>query len=90
MSIDEHDPKIIHCRMLGHEVPFSYCRIAADTLPCRKIIDCWYGTIDVERFLKSHFTDEQIRAILAPPRPKITTIVDMIRQAQERSKGTQT
>ena len=73
--------------MLGHEVPFSYCRSPAAELPCRKIFDCWWETFDVEGFIREHFSPEQIRKILAPSKPKTATIVDLIEKARKAQPG---
>ena len=86
MSIDEHDKRVIRCRMLGHEVSFGYCRSPGNALPCRKICDCWFETFDVEEFLKGHFSEEQIQQILAAPKPKLMSIVDLIRQAKQNNQ----
>lgn len=82
MGIKEHDDKLTHCRMLGHEVPFRYCRTGATGQSCRKIFDCWFQTFDIESFMKAHYTDEEIQAILSPPKPKMETLVDLIRKSK--------
>ena len=87
MSIEEHDKKMTHCPMLGHEVPFGYCRTGASGQACRKIFDCWFATFDVEAFMRAHYTEEEIQAILTPPKPKMATLVELIRRAQENAKG---
>ncbi|MBN1126682.1 MAG: hypothetical protein JXA82_16885 [Sedimentisphaerales bacterium] len=87
MSIDQHDDKTIYCRMLGHEVPFSYCRQGASGQPCRKIIDCWFQTIDIKTFMQTHFTEQQIQAILAPPKPKMTSLIELIQKARNHEKS---
>jgi len=85
MSIDAHDKRKIRCRMLGHEVDFSYCRQVGGELPCKKIPDCWFERFDVEQFLQQHYTPDQIRQILTLPKPKLTSIVELIRQAQNNN-----
>ena len=87
MSLDGHDDKKKYCRMLGHEIAFSYCRQTTSRQPCRKIFDCWFETFDIEGFMKEHFSDEELKALLAPPKPKMTSLVELIRQAQKNSKG---
>lgn len=74
---------MIYCRMLGHQVPFSYCRKGASSLPCRKIFDCWHQIFDIEQFMKDHYTQEQINSILSPPKPKVMTLIEMIQKAQQ-------
>ena len=83
MTIDEHDKRCIRCRMLGHEVDFSYCRQAGGELPCRKILDCWFERFDVEEFIRRHYTPKQIDDILQAPKPKLTSLIDLIQQAQK-------
>ncbi len=76
--------------MLGHDVPFSYCRTCGTAgqglaeAPCRKVFDCWWKTFDVTAFIQAHFTDEQIRQITAPPPAKTATLIDLIQRAQQR------
>lgn len=89
MSIDIHDERRIRCRMLGHEVDFVYCRQTTGASPCRKILDCWFETFDVEDFMGQHYSPEQIRRLLEPPKPKITSIVELIQQAQKSSEDQQ-
>ena len=86
MCIDKHDKLKIRCRMLGHEVTFSYCRQPGGQLPCRKILDCWFETFDVEKFLRQHYSPEDIQSILTPSKPKLTSIVDLIEQARKNSE----
>lgn len=86
MSLEDHDNQTIYCRMLGHEVPFAYCRQGAGAIPCRKIFDCWYHMFDIQAFMKEHFTEDQINHILSPPKPKMTTLIELIQQAQENAK----
>jgi len=86
MSIEEYDNLITHCRMLGHEVPFSYCRQASADRPCRKILDCWFQTFDVVKFVQTYYTPDQIASFLAPPQPKLTSLIDIIQRAQSTLK----
>jgi len=74
------------CPMLGHDITFKYCR--GDNLPsvCRKIRDCWFETIPVDDYLQEHFSPEDIANITTPPRPKMMTLVELIRQAQATIK----
>ena len=83
MDIDIHDELEQRCRMLGHPVPFSYCRQLPEGRPCRMILDCWQGRFDTAAFLEQHYTPEQIEAILAPPTPKLTSILELIDKAKK-------
>ena len=85
MSIDQNDHRCLRCRMLGHEVKFSYCRQPGREIPCGKIFDCWFETFDVKEFIHSHYTQEQIQQILAPAPAKMSSLLDLIRQAQNNS-----
>ena len=71
--------------MLGHEVPFSYCRAPARHLPCGKVLDCWYEAFDVEGFLRAHFTEAEISEILRPRQDKMVTLVELIERALRNS-----
>ena len=86
-DITVHDARTHRCPMLGHDVPFAYCRAPARELPCRKVFDCWWETFDVEGFVRAHFREEDIEAILAPPAPKVATLVDLIRRARQADVG---
>jgi hypothetical protein len=67
--------------MLGHPVPFSYCTGCSDLRPCRKIVDCWSYLIDVQEFLTSRYSPEEISQILAPPKPKMLQLLELIQKA---------
>ena len=73
------------CPMLGHDLNFSYCRAPGRDLPCRKILDCWWQTFDVQSFLHQHFTEDQIQEVLAPRKPKMATLVELINRAKASS-----
>lgn len=85
MSIEEHDQDTGYCRMLGHHVPFSYCRTGAGSQPCRKILDCWFETFDVRTFVNEHYSQEQIQAILTPAKPKMLSLLELIEQARRNA-----
>lgn len=82
MKIDPHDQQETYCRKLGHDVPFKYCRSVDGHLPCRLVPDCWYTQFDVAAWLQEHYTPEQIARVLAPPQPKLASILDLIAKAQ--------
>jgi hypothetical protein len=83
-DIANQDHRLRRCPTLGHDVPFSYCRAPAAPLPCRRILDCWWETFDVEAFVRTHFSEDQIRTILAPRPDKVATIVELIERARQR------
>lgn len=84
-DIDDQSPDHLErrCRLLGHEIRFGYCRMLPEGRPCRLIVDCWQGSFDVVAYLKQHYTDEQIEAFLAPPKPKIASLIELIERAKQ-------
>lgn len=82
-DISQHDAKRRRCGMLGHEVPFTYCREPGGPVPCRRIFDCWRDAFDVETFMRQHYAQETIERMCAPPTDKACTLVDLIRRARE-------
>jgi hypothetical protein len=84
--IDKHkfDSESGYCRMLGHEVSFSYCRIAKNGMPCFKIMDCWFERIPIADYMKANYPEEEIEKILEKPASKINTLYDLIEQAKNR------
>lgn len=81
-----HDHRQRRCPMLGHEVPFSYCRQPASDLPCRKVFDCWWQRFDVEGFIRAHYGDEDIEKILAPRQDKTVSLLELIQKARQAQK----
>ena len=73
------------CPRLGGPVSFSYCKTCdEDHQPCFKIIDCWWETFDVVRYLKDHLSEEQFNRLnKATPRPKIASLVELIEKAKK-------
>ena len=82
--IDEHDQRQGYCRMLGHRLSFGYCRLLRDGMPCHKVLDCWFEQFPVQDFIEQHYTQEQIRAFLTPPEPKMQTLLELIEEAKNR------
>lgn len=83
MMLTRYDELEIYCRMLGHPLKFSYCRSTGNNVPCPRIEECWQGRIPIREFLEYHFDEELIRRLSDPPKPKITTIIEMIEQAEK-------
>lgn len=86
-DISCYDTQTLYCRMLGHHVPFSYCREPGNRLFCSRILRCWGEKIDITAFLKTHFSSEEIRQGLSPPKPKMSSLVELIEQAKKRTSG---
>jgi len=38
----------------------------------------------IEEFIRQHYSQEEIDQILSPPKPKITTLVELIEKAKKR------
>jgi hypothetical protein len=86
-DIAQEDGRTRRCPMLGHDVPFAYCRAPGHALPCRKVFDCWWETFDVTAFIRSHYGEADIAAILAPPPDKAATLVELIERARQAKEA---
>ncbi len=87
--IDQYDDQEGYCRMLGHRLPFRYCRNANnDELPCRKIVDCWYDVFPVLEFLAGNYSEEELKeAFGAQPKTRMATLIEIINRARDQQKG---
>ncbi len=74
--------------MLGHDVDFAYCRAPAAPLPCRRIFDCWWEAFDVERFVRRHFSEEDARKIVTPPKAGPARLAQRPRKTRKVNKDT--
>jgi hypothetical protein len=81
----EHDTLTRHCPILGHDIPFSYCRRPGQEIPCRKIYDCWWETFDIKTFIANNYGEDIQEAITQPPKPKMLSLLEIIEQASKRS-----
>jgi len=74
------------CPRLGGSVTFRYCRSSGDdSRPCGKIFDCWWEHFDVVAYCKKILSaDEFTMLINTRPKPKISSLVDYMEQAQKR------
>lgn len=84
-KIDSHDHIQQYCRMLGHKVPFAYCRSMNDDLPCGNTLDCWKNVFAVDDFVSRFYTKEEIALFLVPPKPKLTQIYEIMTKAKKTS-----
>ena len=84
-SIDDNIE--IRCRKLGHQIKFVYCRRENSGLPCFKILDCWHQYFPVENFLRKDLTEQEWHDVFEKPqKPKILSLVELIEQAQKKTK----
>lgn len=76
------------CPRLGGQVPLSYCEVAGvDGAPCRKVLDCWWQTFDVETYLRQRLDPKGLQAALSrKPQAKMTGILEAIRQARKHTE----
>jgi hypothetical protein len=88
-KIDIHDHLQQHCRMLGHKVPFEYCRRMNSSLPCSKILDCWKNIFPVNEFIKQNYSEDEIALIFKPVQPKLVQIFELMKKAKENVKSKQ-
>jgi hypothetical protein len=79
---------IRRCPRLGNPVPFNYCEVCGDSQqPCFKILDCWWEHFDVVQYLKDRLPEDQFnRLIKAEPKPKVSSLIELIEQAKQRNK----
>jgi hypothetical protein len=82
----ERENEIRRCPRLGGPVSFSYClKASEDNSPCWKVIDCWWELFDVRTYLEENLSEDDFRALLdQKPKPKITSILELIEKAKNR------
>lgn len=75
------------CPRLGNTVPFHYCKTSGDQQQCCfKIVDCWWEHFDIVRYLKDHLPEDQFNRVMAArPRPKVSSLIELIEQAKKRN-----
>ena len=85
--IDRYDQESVYCRMLGHILPFRYCRTMNNRLPCSRILDCWFELLPIQQFVARHYSLQQQQQFLRPPDSRMDTLLNTLGQLQ---KGKQT
>ena len=84
LMTEEYDELTIRCPQLGGEVPFRYCRTTQENLPCRRVMVCWEFRIEISKFLREHYSIEQIQCALTPPaKTRLDTIPELIEKATD-------
>ena len=83
------DPESLErrCPRLGGDVPFRYCKICGEKeTPCFKVFDCWWERFDVVAHMQACLSPQAFVTLSKHRRPpdKVNSLVDLIRQAQER------
>jgi hypothetical protein len=84
--IEQYDDKTIRCPRVGGEVNFKFCRSENNMLPCRFIIGCWQGKLDINAFLAEHYSEEEQARIFAPPKPKIESLVGLMEKVRKEKQ----
>ncbi len=84
--MEQYDQLDGYCRMLGHYIPFRYCRTHQNGLPCKKILDCYFERIPIQDFIETHYTDEEKKTIFQESSPKMHSIIELIEQAKRRGQ----
>lgn len=75
------------CPRLGGDVAFGYCKVCGEgKTPCFKVFDCWWERFDVVAHMQACLSPDVFEALSdSRPQPKMTSLVDLIRQAQARA-----
>jgi len=70
----------IYCNQLGMVINFSYCVSMNEGLPCRNIIGCFSGRMDVIMVLREKFTTDELESIFKSlPKSRIERIVESLK-----------
>lgn len=85
MPKDERDERRTRCRRLGHEVPLHYCRTQEGHSVCPLVRDCWWQQMDIDDYLRSHLTEQELAALASgqPPPPRLTRIIEEAMKARD-------
>lgn len=81
--LEEYDDEMIRCPRVGGYVNFKFCRSENNMLPCRWVIGCWQGRMDIIAFLDNHFSEADLERIFLPPKPKLESLVEMIERGRK-------
>ena len=83
----EYEKKEVRCPKLGHQVPFGYCRKENQGMPCPRALACWEPWPEVIASMKEGLSPKQWeQAFNRPPKPKLTTLVELIEEAKRAKK----
>ena len=75
------------CPRLGGDVAFGYCKVCGEgKTPCFKVFDCWWERFDVVAHMQACLSPDVFETLSdSRPQPKMTSLLDLIRQAQARA-----
>ncbi|MBN2533844.1 MAG: hypothetical protein JXB88_13195 [Spirochaetales bacterium] len=86
--INQYDEKQTYCRQLGHHVPFKYCRLVQNGLPCKQIFNCWFEIFPVKEFVLNNYSRKEIETILTPAPSRLNTILDIAAKIYKQREKT--
>lgn len=79
---ERYDDQEIRCLQLGGQVTFNYCRRMNGGLPCKLIIGCWHGRLDILHFLAHSFSADELRRAFEPsPGSKLERLIALAEKA---------
>lgn len=72
------------CPRLGGPVSFSYCGgCGRNGGYCWKVLNCWWEYFDVADYLRRRLSADEFAALCqARPRPKVTSLIEIIERAR--------
>ena len=69
---------IIYCGQLGL-IEISYCLDMNEGLPCKSIIGCWKGRVDIIKILEARFSQDELKKVFGDmPKSRLERILDCI------------
>jgi len=83
--IEQYDDETIRCPRVGGEVNFKFCRSENNMLPCRWIIGCWQNKMDINGFLKDHYSTDELDQAFAPRKSKLESLIGLVEKAKKRT-----
>jgi hypothetical protein len=79
----DYDALEAYCRLLGHYVNFAYCRSLQNGLACGRVLDCWFDKIPIKDYIEENYSEDEIKLIFAPSKPKIASLLDLIEKVKK-------
>lgn len=83
--IEQYDDETIRCPRVGGEVNFKFCRSENNMFPCRWIIGCWQNKMDINGFLKDHYSKDELDQAFAPRKSKLESLIGLVEKAKKRT-----
>ncbi|MFO7707693.1 MAG: hypothetical protein R6V84_05925 [Desulfobacterales bacterium] len=84
----DNGPLRRRCPRLGGPVTFGYCMGCEHKRPCTKIVDCWWETFDIVRYLQDQLPADRFEQLMhARPKPKIASLLELIEKARKGAQS---